>query len=187
MKAILYTTAALALLATTALAETYTVDTTASAIGFEGAHMGTPFKGTFTGWQATIHFDKAKPETSSVQASFPLAGAKTGNPMFDGTLPQPDWFDTKNHPTGTFTSTAVAQTGQPGIYTMAGNLTLKGVTQPVSFTFALADTTQGGVKATAVVPVNRLAFGIGTKSDATAEYVAKTISVTLALVASPVH
>lgn len=179
--------AAFTLLATTALAEPYAVDTTHSTISFAGTHMGTPFKGTFTGWQATINFDKAKPETSTVQATFPLANASTGNPMFDGTLPQPDWFDAKAHPTGTFTSTSVAKTATAGTYAMEGNLTLKGITKQVSFTFVLADTPKGGVSATATVPVDRLAFGIGEKSDKNGEYVGKTVNVTLSLVASPVH
>ncbi|MGV3638501.1 MAG: YceI family protein [Flavobacteriales bacterium] len=60
------------------------------------------------------------------------------NAKFVGHLKGPDFFDVEKHPTATFTSTKVeaiegASPGKPN-YRVTGDLTIKGITKPTSFT-----------------------------------------------------
>ncbi len=98
---------ALLLSAVPADAATYTAQGGTSTITFAGTHAGTPFTGTFETFSAAIDFDPANVAATRVKATIDLASAKTGNAMFDGTLPNDDWFNTKATPTATFTSTVV--------------------------------------------------------------------------------
>lgn len=179
--------AAILFLLTTAPASAavYMPDTAASEIAFGGTHAGTAFTGSFGVWTADITFDAAAPEKTTLTADIDLASAATGNKMFDGTLPNDDWFDVKNHPRASFKSTAVAA-NPDGTYQVTGDLTLRGVTQPVSFAFALDDPAAARVTATASLTIDRLAFDIGKKSDPNAEWVSRDISLTLKIVASRV-
>lgn len=166
------------------LAKTYVVDKAASQISFMGTHAGKPFEGKFGTWQADIEFDPDNLEGSKIKAVFDLKDAKTGNAMFDGTLPQADWFDVKNTPQGVFESTQIMSKGD-GVYAASGELTLRGVTQPVAFDFTIDDLSASPVKVKAEFPIDRLAYGIGQKSDASAEWVSQTIEVLLDIAATP--
>ncbi len=163
---------------TPAAAATYVVDSAQSEVSFGGTHAGNPFTGRFETWTATIDFDAAAPQTSKLAATFDLVSAKTGNSMYDGTLPQADWFDIKNTPQANFTSTAVSTAGD-NKFTVTGDLTLRGITKPVTFDFTLTEGADGLSEATATIPVDRLMFDIGRKSDAKAEWVSKNIDITL--------
>ncbi len=184
MKAFLPALAALTLVALPAAARPYNVDYAQSTVSFSGAHADQPFSGKFGKWTAAIDFDPANLAASSIKASFDLASASTGNSMYDGTLPQADWFNAAAQPQATFSSTAIAANAD-GTYTVAGDLTIRGITKPASFSFTLSDLAQSPVKATAQIPIERLDFDLGRKSDPTAEWVSKTIQVTLDIVATP--
>ena len=162
-----------------AFAANYAVDTAKSQVGFSGTHTGNAFKGTFNKWQARFSIDPKKLKESCIEATFDLASAATGNPMYDGTLPTVDWFDVKNHPQGRFVSTAI-KANTDGTYTADGNLTLRGVTKPTHFKFTLDDKLFTS-KDTLVI--DRLAYGIGAKSDPKAEWVGKDIGVQVNVVA----
>ncbi len=170
--------ALLLLMTAPALAASYTVNHAASRIEFTGTHAGEPFRGTFDAWLGKIAFDPAAPEKTTLRADIDMTRVSTGNKMFDGTLPSDDWFDVKNHPKATFKSTAVAA-NPDGSYQVTGDLTLRGITQPVSFAFVLDDAHAAIVTATASFNVDRLSFDIGKKSDPKAEWVGRDIALTL--------
>ena len=168
---------------TSAHAAEYVVDKTQSKIEFSGTHAGKPFKGAFGVWDAVIVFDAANLAASSVKVTIDTASAKTGDAMYDGTLPTADWFDVKNHPQATFTSESISK--KDGSYMAKGLLTIRGKAVPVAFDFALSDLTAPPVKTTFTVTLDRLAHDIGLKSDAKAEWVSKEIPITVTLKASP--
>lgn len=181
-----FITFCLALLLTSpAFAAEYAVDKAASSITFSGTHAGKAFNGTFGDWQAEITFDAAKLNESRITARISTASAKTGDAMYDGTLPTEDWFDVKNHHQARFTSTEIKRNDSGG-FTALGNLTLKGITQPVRFDFTLnpADGAAAEVTANAGLTLDRLAYSIGAKSDAKAEWVSRDITLNVALVAT---
>jgi cytochrome b561 len=160
----------------------YEVDTTRSRIGFSGTHAGTPFTGAFQTWSAEILFDAETPQNSSLTATIDTASARTGNRMYDGTLPTADWFDVATHPTATFASTAIRHK-EGDIYTIDGVLTVRNTPVDVSFDVALPreQLEAGLVETMFTLTVQRLAFGMGAKSDGRAEWVSDDIGLEIVL------
>ena len=186
LKTIFTATFALLLLAALpAHASSYKVEPAISSIAFSGEHAGTPFRGVFERYVVDIDFDPANVEATSIRATIDLASAKTGNKMFDGALPNDDWFDIKNSPNGLFKSTKVEKM-LDGKYQVTGDLTLRGITHPVTFVFALDRDDVPEINASATLTVDRLAYDIGKKSDAKAEWVSKDIGITLKLIAKKI-
>ena len=167
--------------ATPALAAPYQAKPVDSSISFAGTHAGTAFSGIFENFIVDVDFDPANVAATSLRVTIDLATAKTGNKMFDGTLPNSDWFDTENHPSALFKSTSVEKLVD-GTFKATGDLTLRGITKPVSFIFTLDREDAPEINASADFTVDRLAYDIGLKSDPKAEWVSKDIAITLKLV-----
>jgi polyisoprenoid-binding protein YceI len=99
---------------------------------FAVSHMGfTTWYGDFTGASGTLQLDVAKPANSRLEIKVPTASVTTTNSVLDGELKSADWFDAARYPTITFTSRQVTVTG-PGRADVLGDLTLHGVTRPVT-------------------------------------------------------
>lgn len=177
MKVFLTALGFILLTATAALAAPLTLDRAASSVTFSGTHAGNPFTGTFQNWSGDVSFDPADLAASRAKITFDLTSASTGDKMYDGTLPQADWFDVKNTPTATFESTSVVS-GVAG-YRMTGILDLRGVKKEISFDFQIQETAPPTV--TATIPINRMDFNIGAKSDPKAEWVGDVIEISLKL------
>lgn len=160
----------------------YVIDHDKSLVSFTGTHADVPFKGTFQTWSGSIDFDPQQLEKSSITAKFDMQSVKTGNPMYDGTLPQKDWFNSKEFPEAVFKSTAITHK-ENDVYHVTGALTLRDHTISTSFDFTLSDINQDHVTAHASFPIDRLAFGIGKKSDDKAEWVSREITVILDITA----
>ena len=110
---------------------TYAIEPSHTRILFAVDHMGTStWYGDFTHASGTLKLDAKAPAASSVEVSAPMASVSTTNTVLDGELKSADWFDAAKFPTMTFKSTKVTVTG-PGRATIAGELTLHGVTKPV--------------------------------------------------------
>lgn len=109
----------------------YTVDVTHSTVSFVARHLvAAKVRGNFNDFEGTITIGET-PETSSVVATVQAASITTNNEMRDGHLKSADFLDLENYPTLTFTSTKIVKKGQN--YEMTGDLTLRGVTKPVTF------------------------------------------------------
>ncbi len=139
-------------------------------VGFSGQHAGMDFEGKFERWQATLVLPPE--DNPNITATFYMSSAKTGDSIYDSTLPEFDWFDVENHPLGKFVSTKIAVTEEG--YQVTGDLTLKDITKPVSFML-----TDNDEKLSASFDINRLAYQIGLESDPDAEWVSKTISISM--------
>ena len=128
----LVTISATILLALPALAVDWNLDDSHSHVGFKVRHMAiSKVKGSFADFAATVTGEPGKPGTFSVEATVQLASVDTGNEKRDDHLRNPDFFDVEQHPTMTFKSTGVQMDGDEGKLT--GELTLNGVTKPVTF------------------------------------------------------
>jgi polyisoprenoid-binding protein YceI len=143
----------------------YPFDTTHSQIGFSVQHLGlTPVRGLFTGYAGRLVVaDLAA--SSSLEVSVDVTTVDSGHAGRDEHLQSPDYLDSARHPTMTFRSTGFEE-GANG-WTVAGELTLKGITRPLSLlasvtgraVFPLDGTEHIGV--TASGQLSRTAFGIG--------------------------
>ncbi|AOF97956.1 MULTISPECIES: YceI family protein [unclassified Sphingobium] len=109
----------------------YKVDGGHTQIVFAYDHMGfTNNVGVFAEPTGTLMLDKANPSASTVSIDVPIANLKTGVAKLDEHLLKADFFDVAKFPTAKFVSTSVKAEGTGA--TITGNLTIKGITKPVT-------------------------------------------------------
>src|SRR5262245_20958340 len=109
----------------------WNVDPAHSSVGFVARHlMISKVRGSFRSFSGSITVGD-DPLASSVSATVDLESVSTGDDGRDAHLRGTDFFDVAAHPTMTFISTGV-RAGRDG-YLLDGDLTIKGVTQPVTF------------------------------------------------------
>ncbi|MGO4105707.1 YceI family protein [Leifsonia sp. YAF41] len=144
-------------------AGTWTIDPTHSEVGFSIRHiMISKVKGTFDSFNATF-VTAENPLDSTVTASAVVASINTNEANRDGHLRTGDFFDAETYPTIDFVSTGVREV--KGDFFIDGDLTIKGVTKPVTFDFefgGFGSDPYGNYKggATAKAVVNREEFGL---------------------------
>ncbi|MBS0567133.1 MAG: YceI family protein [Proteobacteria bacterium] len=81
--------------------------------------------------EGSVLLDRADLTRSSVAVTLPLDGLDTGVAKLDEHLRSADFLDAAKYPTITFKSTKVEKAGDNGL-TIAGELTVHGVTRPVT-------------------------------------------------------
>ena len=110
---------------------TWTIDPSHSRLGFVARHaMVTKVRGQFDEYAGTLVVDAANPSASTASVTVQLASVNTASPDRDAHLRSADFFDVENNKEMTFASTGVKQDGDE--FTMLGDLTIKGVTKPVT-------------------------------------------------------
>lgn len=115
----------------TRAADTYTVDPVHSSISFMISHAGiSNIHGRFNDFSGKFTIDKADPAKSSFSLSIPIESIDTNNVKRDEHLRAPDYFNAKQFPTMSFQSTKVQAV--EGGYEVTGDLTMHGVTKPIS-------------------------------------------------------
>jgi polyisoprenoid-binding protein YceI len=87
------------------------------------------------------------------------ASLDTANAKRDKHLRSGDFFDAEAHPEMVFTTRSIAPAGTDTVE-VAGDLTIRGVTQPLTFTARLTDAGPAAVTITADLPVRKLDFGM---------------------------
>lgn len=113
-------------------AGTYAVEPTHTRIEFTVSHLGfTDWYGDFTHASGSLRLDPAHPQASRVEIEIPVDSVSTTNATLDGELKGADWFDAARFPAMRFVSTRITRTG-PNRALIAGNLTMHGVTRPVT-------------------------------------------------------
>ena len=114
---------------------TYTLDTAHSRIGFVARHaMVTKVRGSFNKVEGSGYFDPSAPETSHLEVKIDAESIDTRNEDRDTHLKSNDFLDLATYPEITFKSTKVVADGDTG-YKVTGDLTIKGVTKPVTVDF----------------------------------------------------
>ena len=116
------------------------IDPTHSRIGFAAKHaMVATVRGQFATYSGEVHLDEETPENSSVRLEIEVASVDTGNADRDNHLRTKDFFDLETHPKITFVSTKVEK-ADDDLYTLIGDLTINGTTNPVAVEFELNGT-----------------------------------------------
>ncbi|GAA1212877.1 YceI family protein [Rhodoglobus aureus] len=145
------------------IAGTWDIDAMHSTVSFTVKHlMISKVRGTFDGFSGTI-VTSENPAENKVNATIDMATINTNQADRDGHLRNNDFFNVEEFPTATFTSTAVAIDGDN--LTIDGELTLRGVTKPVTLKGefgGIATDGYGQTKAAASAStiINRTDFGI---------------------------
>ena len=110
---------------------TWTIDSVHSFVTFTVAHFTIAFaRGLASGPEGAITIAE-DPLASAVRASIDAATITTGNKMRDEKIHGPDVLDVAQYPTIDFSSHALREQS-PGRYAVDGDLTMHGVTQPVT-------------------------------------------------------
>ncbi len=170
MKRLAILTGILALAGPWALAQTSTwvPDKAHSEVDFSILHMSlSHVNGRFGNIGGSITWDETDITKSVVNVTIDVSSIDTGVSPRDADLKSANVFDVAQFPTATFASTGIAKSGS-GL-TVSGNLTLHGVTKPV--TLAVEGPT-GPVQGmdhkphagfSATTTISRNAFGIASK------------------------
>src|SRR5664279_2454784 len=145
------------------VAGTWQLDPTHSTVSFTVKHlMISKVRGTFDGFSGTIVTSEV-PAENSVNAAIDMATINTNQADRDGHLRTNDFFKVDEFPTATFVSTSIEIDGDD--LTIDGELTLRGVTKPVTLTGefgGIATNPYGQTIAAASVGtvINRADFGV---------------------------
>ncbi len=111
----------------------WTIEPTHSSLEFRVRHLGiSTVRGKFKVFEGHVDLSDDG-SVENVEAVIDAASIDTGADQRDGHLKSADFFDVENHPTMTFRSSDVEKTGEHE-YRVNGELTLRGVNRPVSFT-----------------------------------------------------
>lgn len=130
-KIVVLSTAALALFAFTTL-NVWKSDKAHSRLGFSITHMGiSETEGSFKNFDVTVNASKPDFSDAVFELSADVASIDTDIEMRDKHLLAADFFDAEKFPKLTFKSTAMKPVAK-NRYKMTGNLTLHGVTKPVT-------------------------------------------------------
>ena len=121
---------ALAAGAASAATETLNLDSSHTRVGFSIRHFFTPVRGEFKNVKGTIALDQANLKESKVEVAIETASINTNNEKRDNHLRSADFFDAEKNPTITFVSKTIDVKDNKG--TMTGDLTMHGVTRPVT-------------------------------------------------------
>ncbi|HET8718287.1 MAG TPA: YceI family protein [Nocardioidaceae bacterium] len=105
---------------------TWTIDPSHSEVGFTARHLMSKVRGLFESFEGTLVTGDAPSATASID----LNSINTRDENRDAHLRSGDFFDVESTGPMTFTSTKVEQGGRGLLVT--GDLTIKGVTNPVT-------------------------------------------------------
>ena len=147
-------------------AGTYKLDPDHGKITWSVNHLGfSTYTGQFVNVAAELTLDSANPSASRLTATIPLTDVDPNNDALKAHLQTADFFDAANHPTATFVSRSVTvDSDDANEATVVGDLTLRGVTKPVTIEveFNQAGATRGAYKAgfDGEATIKRSEFGI---------------------------
>jgi len=134
MKKVLLIATLASLPLTTALAADYDIDPSHTYANFAVSHLGfSTMRGRINSSSGSLQYDAAAKQ-ASVRIELDAASIDTGHEKRDAHLKSPDFLNVVENPTISFESTAVTWNGDKPA-TATGNLTMLGVSKPVTLTF----------------------------------------------------
>jgi len=148
----------------------YILDKYHSSLGFTTTHFGiSHVSGNFKNFEVTLVSGKNDFTDASITMNAETKSIDTGVEMRDKDLRSEGWFDAEKYPTLEFVSTSFKKMTDK-TYKLEGNITIHGVTKPISF-----DVTYNGkamnpmtkknfVNFTVTGKLNRKDFKIGSES-----------------------
>ncbi|GAB3998174.1 YceI family protein [Spirosoma daeguense] len=111
---------------------TWVIDPMHSEVQFKVKHLViSTVTGSFGTYEGTIKSTGDDFSNAEVSFSADIDSINTGSEQRDGHLKSADFFDAATHPKLTFVSTSMTKTGDE-TYKLAGDLTIRGTTKPVT-------------------------------------------------------
>ncbi len=149
-----------------------------SNVHFTIKNFGFNTGGDFKGLKGTIFFNPSFPSSATFSVNISSATINTDNETRDKDLREELYFHVEKFPEISLVSTKIDKTNKTddGFYFFTGNLTIKGVTKPVSFPFK-AEKVLNNYLFTGEFSINRLDFGVGEKSTVLSQKVIVNLKV----------
>jgi polyisoprenoid-binding protein YceI len=167
-KSILVLALGLASASAFAASETYTIDSGHTQTVFSWNHFGySNPTANFDKIEGTITYDAANPTKSSVDVTIAIDSINSHVVKFNEHLKSPDFFDAATYPTATFKSTKVEKGSAKDTFKVTGDLTIHGVTKPVTIDAKLNAASEHPMKKVPAIgfdgalTIKRSDFGIG--------------------------
>lgn len=148
---------------------TFVFDKTHSEVGFNVRHFFNKTHGRFEDYDGQLTFDPANLTASTVQLTIRDTSIYTANTRRDAHLRTQDFFWADKYPTVTFKSTKVIPGKDDKHFQVAGDLTIRDVTKPVTLDveyFGMGPVSIGGhamgtqAGFSATTTINRKDYGI---------------------------
>jgi polyisoprenoid-binding protein YceI len=145
------------------VAGTWDIDPIHSEVSFVVRHMVvSKVRGRFNEFEGTI-ITADDPLASSVKATVAAGSIDTNQEQRDAHVRSADFLDVESHPTISFTSTGLRPEGEH--FVLHGELTIRGVTKPVSLDLefnGFGPDLHGGTRVgfSATTEINRQDFGV---------------------------
>jgi polyisoprenoid-binding protein YceI len=162
--------------------ETFNLDPSHTLPRFEYNHMGFSQQlSRFDKVSGTVTLDRAA-KTGSVDVTIDAKSVNTGSTQFNEHIQGKDFLDTAAFPTITYKSTAVKFNGD-AVASVEGNLTVKGVTKPVTLTVVSFKCMihpmlkKEACGATATAQIKRSDFGAGAYAPLVGDEVTLTLPI----------
>ena len=175
--------AAICLCATANAGDTFKIDPSHSTVAFKVGHMLGAAKGKFTKFSGTVEVDREHPEQSSVNVTIQAASINTAIVKRDDHLRSAEFFNVEKFPEITFKSRGVKKTGAVS-GEIAGDLTMHGVTRPITLRVQLQGDPQAAMKnptslwRVTTAPIRRSQYGlVFSKSAETVSMISDEVSV----------
>lgn len=149
---------------------TYKVDTSTSTLRWSGEYLG----GITESGTVSLKDGNALVENGSVKSAmftFDMQSIKddAGKAMLENHLKSKDFFNSEKFATSTFALKTFAPTSEEGLkagrFVVSGDLTVKGITVPISFLATVASESSDSIRATGSFAINRTDWEITYKSN----------------------
>jgi polyisoprenoid-binding protein YceI len=165
------------------VAANYAIDANHTQVHFTYDHNGySHLSARFNQVTGSFDFDAANPAKSSIAVSLPISSLSTGVPRLDTHIASADMLDAAQFPTAGFKSNKVTVLGKDHL-SVAGDLTIHGVTKPVVFDVNINSTAPNPMRKTpaagfdAKATIKRSDFGVSFMLPGVADDVALSISM----------
>ncbi|KAB2692840.1 hydrogenase [Ochrobactrum sp. Kaboul] len=163
-------------------ATAWAIDPAASAIRFTGTHAGKHFAGQFSQWSGDIRFDPDNLAGSKAVITVNTGSATTGDATQESSLKNGEWFNARRFPDAHFETKSFRSLGGEH-YEADAILTIKNKAVPVVLPFTYKP--EGDIAAVeGSIELDRAALNLGMFSDPAADWVSKTIAVTINVTAA---
>jgi polyisoprenoid-binding protein YceI len=153
-------------------ARVWKVDDVHSMAMFRVHHMGAGmFWGRFDDVSGSVTTTGSGPDAIAFDITIDPASVSSGNDKLNGHLKSPDFFSVKEFPSMTFKSTS-SKRGADGMWDVTGDLTMHGVTKPITAKVEVTGMSKGrggdvaGFEASFVVDRSQFGMNYGVEKGA---------------------
>lgn len=161
-----------------AFAANWTVNYRQSSLSYQLDFSGTPQNGEAKKWNANIHFDPDHPDEAKAEIIIDAASISYDDAFVSGNLREKDGLDIAGHTKIRIVLDKFTQ--QQGNWLAMGNITIRGITQPLAMNFTFNEQNNHAM-VTGSAEIDRLAFDIGRQNDPDGTWLGKTVRIKIQL------